>query len=75
MKPGWTCWLVLGKCSRRMKTNSLTRLRLISEYDPEAERVTASADESLAAGAHQLVLTLRDAAGNERVATTDFVSR
>jgi hypothetical protein len=49
--------------------------RLISEYDPEAERVTASADESLAAGAHHLVLTLRDAAGNESVASVDFVSR
>jgi len=53
----------------------LDGVRLVSEYDPEAERVTASPDQSLEAGAHHLVLTLRDAAGNETVASTDFISR
>ncbi len=53
----------------------LDGLRLISEYDPEADRVTAAADEPLVAGAHHLVLTLRDAAGNVTTATTDFISR
>ena len=53
----------------------LDGVRLISEYDPEADRVTAAADEPLVAGAHHLVLTLRDAAGNVTTATTDFISR
>lgn len=53
----------------------LDGVRLISEYDPEAETVTASADEPLEPGSHSLVLTLRDAAGNETVATSDFTSR
>jgi hypothetical protein len=53
----------------------LDGVRLISEYDPEADRVTAAADGPLVAGAHHLVLTLRDAAGNVTAARTDFISR
>jgi hypothetical protein len=49
--------------------------RLIAEYDPEADRVTAAADQPLQPGTHQLVVTLRDAVGNETVVTTDFISR
>jgi hypothetical protein len=53
----------------------LDGLRLISEYDPDTGQVMATADELLAAGAHHLVLTLRDAAGNESVLRSDFISR
>ena len=48
---------------------------LIAEYDPEADRVTATADLPLTAGAHHLAVTVRDAVGNESVATADFISR
>ncbi len=53
----------------------LDGLRLISEYDPEAERVWAVADQPLAPGVHHLVLTLRDAAGNQSQSRSDFISR
>ena len=54
---------------------ALDGVMLVAEYDPEAERVRAVADQPLEAGAHHLVATLRDAVGNETVARTDFISR
>jgi len=53
----------------------LDGVQLVAEYDPEAARVTGTADQPMAAGAHHLVVTLRDAVGNETVARTDFISR
>ncbi len=49
--------------------------RLISEYDPEAARVTAVPDAPLAAGPHTLVITVRDRAANETRRQVTFTSR
>ena len=49
--------------------------RLISEYDPEAARVTAVPDAPLAAGPHTFVITVRDRAGNETRRQVTFTSR
>ena len=49
--------------------------RLISEYDPEAARVTAVPDAPLAAGPHAFVVTVRDRAGNETRRRVTFTSR
>lgn len=53
----------------------LDGVRLISEYDPEAGTVMAQTEGPLRSGPHRLLLTLRDAAGNETAATSDFLSR
>ena len=49
--------------------------RLISEYDPEAARVTAVPDAPLPAGPHTFVITVRDRAANETRREVTFTSR
>lgn len=53
----------------------LNGVRLIAEYDPEADRVIASPDAPLAPGRHRLRLAVTDAAGNTAQAERSFVSR
>ena len=53
----------------------LDGVRLVSEYDPEARRVTAEPDGPLAAGPHTLVITVRDRAANETRREVTFTSR
>ena len=53
----------------------LDGIRLVSEYDPEAGRVTAEPDGPLPAGAHTLVITVRDRAANETRREVPFTSR
>lgn len=53
----------------------LDGVRLVSEYDPEARRVTAEPDGPLAAGPHTLVITVRDRAANETRQEVTFTSR
>ena len=53
----------------------LDGVRLVSEYDPDARQVTAEPDGPLAAGAHTLVITVRDRAANETRREVTFSSR
>ena len=45
---------------------------VISEYDPEAETLTYRPEANLASGPHRLVVRLRDRAGNETTAESEF---
>ena len=49
--------------------------RLISEYDPEEDLVRYLVEEELAVGAHELVVRVRDASGNEASARSVFAVR
>lgn len=49
--------------------------KLISEYYPGEDAVRYLVEEDLAAGAHELVVVVRDASGNEATARSIFVVR
>ena len=46
--------------------------RLISEYDPEADRVEFQVEEDLAPGEYRLDVTGRDRSGNETRTSSSF---
>lgn len=52
----------------------LDGIRLIAEYDPDADTVVAVPDQDLAPGPHRWRLLVRDAVGNEAIETGSFVT-